>query len=79
MRMLIERIKAKLNFIKNIIKQVTPAQKDLMTDQEFQAGMTAAVQTYFSSLNGSFPVSEFSYTYTPSVSTPPAETVDVSF
>lgn len=47
-----------------------------MTDQEYQAGMTAAIVAYQASV--SYPVSGFSYTYTPSVVTPPAETVSVS-
>lgn len=50
-----------------------------MTDEEFKAGMTAAIQAYYASLNGAFPVQGFSYSYTPGSVTPPMETVDVSF
>ena len=51
-----------------------------MTDAEYQAGMTAAIQAYQSSLNGAYGATGFSYTYTPPMmATPPAETVTVSF
>jgi len=50
-----------------------------MTDQDFQAGMTSAIQSYYNSLAGVYPVTGFSYTYTPTVVTPPSETVDVTF
>lgn len=50
-----------------------------MSDQEFQAGATAAVQAYYASLNGAFPVQNFSFSYTPGAVVPPAETVQVTF
>ncbi len=50
-----------------------------MTDQDFQAGMTAAIQTYYASLNGGYVVSGFNYSYSPVVTTPPVETVQVTF
>lgn len=48
-----------------------------MTDQEYQAGMTSAIVAYQASV--SYPVQGFSYTYTPGIVTPPAETVSVDF
>lgn len=49
-----------------------------MSDQDYKAGMTAAIQAYQASV--SYPVTGFSYTYTPApAATPPAETVPVTF
>jgi hypothetical protein len=47
-----------------------------MSDSDYQAGMTAAIQAYQESVT--YPVTGLSYTYTPTVAVPPAETVTVS-
>lgn len=49
-----------------------------MSDQDFKAGVTDAVQAYYTSLSGAFPVQGFSFSYTPGAVVPPAETVQVS-
>lgn len=55
-------------------------ERKCMTDADYQAGMTAAIVAYQASLGGGYPTTGFSFTYTPPVtSTPPAETVAVSF
>jgi hypothetical protein len=69
---IINRLRQEFQFIKSLIIN----ERKIMTDQEYQAGMTAAIVAYQASV--SYPVSGFSYTYTPSVVTPPAETVSVS-
>ena len=54
--------------------------KRKMSDSDFQAGVTAAIQAYYATLSGAYPVTGFSYSYTPPVTaTPPAETVQVTF
>lgn len=50
-----------------------------MNDQEFQIGMTAAIVAFYATLNGSYPVNGFNYSYTPGVVTPPVEDVSVTF
>lgn len=49
-----------------------------MSDSDFQAGMTSAIQAYYASLSGAFPVQGFKYSYTPGTVVPPEETVEVS-
>ena len=52
--------------------------KTTMDQATFEAGMTAAIQAYYNSLSGAYPVSAFTYNYTPVVTTPPSDTVSVS-
>lgn len=74
-----KRIATKIK--KKVIKKETKKliERKIMNDLDFQAGVTAAIQAYVSSLSGVYVVTDFSYTYTPPVTaTPPAETVPVS-
>jgi hypothetical protein len=48
-----------------------------MNDADYQAGMTAAIKAYQDSVQ--YPVTGFSFTYTPTEVVPPAETVTVTF
>lgn len=83
---LLNELKAEWEFMKRIKKVVKRKKKIIkrkenqMSDQDFQAGVTAAIVAYAASLNGAYPVTGFSYSYTPPVTaTPPAETVAISF
>lgn len=61
-------------------KKIKIKKGNIMSDADYQAGMTAAIVAYQASLAGVYSVTGFSFTYTPPVtSTPPAETVAVSF
>lgn len=55
-------------------KQLT---KTTMNDSDYQAGMTAAIKAYQASVQ--YPVSDFSYTYTPAPTQILPETVTVTF
>lgn len=61
--------------LKQLFNQLT---NKPMSDSDYQAGMTAAIQAYQASVT--YPVTGFSYTYTQAPqTTPPAETVPVTF
>lgn len=85
-----QELKAEWEFMKRIVKKVKSKVKqvykkkiikrkeNIMSDSDFQTGMTAAINAYYASLNGGYVVTGLSYTYTPPVTaTPPAETVQV--
>ena len=77
---LLERLKSELEFMKQVahkrkyIRKIK--ERKIMSDSDYQAGMTAAINAYQASV--SYASTGFSYTYTPpATSTPPAETVTV--
>ena len=79
---LFDELKSEIEFMTQIATKIKRARKIkrkdiIMSDAEYQAGMTAAIVAYQASV--SYPVQGFSYTYTPGSVTPPSETVSVSF
>ena len=82
---LLEELKSELEFMKQVaikVKKIVRRKKlikrkdNIMSDSDYQAGMTAAINAYQASV--SYASTGFSYTYTPpATSTPPAETVTV--
>lgn len=82
---LLNELKAEWEFMKRLIKKVKRPyrrkkliERKIMSDSDFQTGMTAAINAYYASLNGAYVVTGLSYTYTPpTTATPPAETVQV--
>lgn len=77
---ILTELQAEIEFMKKLVKRKPKLLKKkgkFMTDQEYQAGMTAAIVAYQATVT--YPVQGFSYTYTPGSVTPPAETVQVTF
>ena len=79
---LINELKSEWEFMKKLATKVKRRKKiikrkdNIMSDSDYQAGMTAAINAYQASV--SYASTGFSYTYTPpATSTPPAETVTV--
>lgn len=83
MNWIFTRIDAEIEFMKKIIKRKSKLlikKGKIMSDSDYQAGMTAAIVAYQASLSGAYPTTGFSYSYTPPVTAvPPAETVQVTF
>ena len=79
---LLEELKSEIEFMKQVARKVKRKyirkikERKIMSDSDYQAGMTAAINAYQASV--SYASTGFSYTYTPpATSTPPAETVTV--